>query len=158
MINKVLLIGNLGGDPELKTFDSGKEVARFSLATSESYKGKDGEWQEKTEWHTVVAWNELADRAMSTLAKGTTIWLEGKISYRTYEDQHGNKKYFTEIVATYFRFIRKAGEHSNEAQAQPQQRQPAAQQRQPAAQPHYEGTIPGPIGGGKAADDDDLPF
>lgn len=107
MINKVILIGNLGKDPETKTLDNGTELARFSLATSENYKDKNGEWQQKTEWHNITAWGNLAGRAFK-LAKGDMIYLEGKLQTRSWQDKDGNKRYSTEINCSYFRKLNKA--------------------------------------------------
>ena len=107
MINKVTLIGNLGGDPELKTLEGGATVARFSLATNENYKDKNGDWQKQTEWHNVVVWRDLADRAANQLKKGMMVYVEGKISYRKYQDKDGADKYITDIVANSFRMLEK---------------------------------------------------
>ena len=97
--NRVQLIGNLGQDPESKTLDSGKKVAKFTLATSESYKNADGKKVEETTWHNIVAWNGLADIASKYLKKGQQVAIDGRIVYRTYEDKNKVTKYFTEIVA-----------------------------------------------------------
>ena len=98
-LNKVTLIGNLGKEPELKTFEDGLTLAKFSLATSESYKDKEGKIQSLTEWHNIIAWRNLADLAAKYLHKGSRIYLEGKIKNRTYEDKDGNKRNVTEIIA-----------------------------------------------------------
>jgi single-strand DNA-binding protein len=95
-INRVILIGNLGKDPEVMTFDNGVKKASFSLATTESYKNKEGAKVDQTEWHNVVLWRGLAEVAEKYLKKGSQIYLEGKIKYRSYE-QDGVKKYITEI-------------------------------------------------------------
>ena len=84
MLNRVMLIGNLGADPEIKHLESGTSVANFSLATSESYKDKSGEWQDKTEWHNIVAWGKAADRT-EKLKKGQRIYLEGKLTTESWE-------------------------------------------------------------------------
>lgn len=98
-VNKVILIGNLGKDPEIRYVNDNNPVANFSVATSESYKDKDGEWQEITEWHNVVAWRALAERAEKYLKKGKQVYVEGKIRTRSWDDKDGNKRYTTEIVA-----------------------------------------------------------
>ncbi len=98
MRNKVLLIGNLGQDPEIKTLESGKKVARFTLATNESFKNSEGQKVEETTWHNIVAWNGLADTASRFLKKGREVAVEGKLVYRSYEDKKGVTKYITEIV------------------------------------------------------------
>ena len=96
--NKVQLIGNLGNDPEIITLDSGKKLAKFSLATNEHYKDKDGQKQTKTDWHNIVAWNKTAELIEQYLSKGKEIAIEGKLSTRSYEDKDGQKRYTTEIV------------------------------------------------------------
>lgn len=106
MINKVTLIGNLGADPEVRTLENGTPVGRFSLATNESYKDKDGNWQTLTEWHNVVVWRDLAERSKN-LKKGSTVYVEGKISYRKYTDKDGVEKSLTDIVAASFRMLDK---------------------------------------------------
>lgn len=98
-LNRVTLIGNLGKDPEIKVIPSGSKVANFSVATSDSYKDKAGEWQENTEWHNVNCWDYLAEKA-SKLSKGTKVYVEGKIKTRSYQDKDGVTKYTTEILAS----------------------------------------------------------
>ena len=122
MIQKVLLIGNLGKDAEIKTFDNGNNVANFSLATSESYKDKAGEWQQKTEWHNIAVWGNQADRA-AKLTKGTTLYVEGKLSTRKWQDKDGNDRRTTEIVASYFRVINRSENtnSSNTAKNEPEE-------------------------------------
>jgi single-strand DNA-binding protein len=105
MVNRVTLIGNLGRDPEIRTLENGVMVANFSIATDESYKGNDGTWVERTEWHDVVAWRALAERAQRTLKKGMMVFVEGKLQTRKYQDQNGNDRYKTEVVANYFRIL-----------------------------------------------------
>jgi single-strand DNA-binding protein len=120
MVNRVILVGNLGKDPEIRTLENGAKVAKFSIATNENYRDKSGEWQQQTEWHDIVAWRALADRAESSLTKGTAIYLEGKLSTRTWQDQNGNNRRTTEVVASYFRIINRntsSGGGSNEGGA-----------------------------------------
>ncbi len=105
MINKVILIGNLGKDPEVKHLEGGSSVGRFSIATNESYKDKSGEWQTITEWHNVVVWRNLAERAERQLKKGNMVYVEGKLSTRKWQDQNGIDKYTTEVVANTFRLL-----------------------------------------------------
>lgn len=107
MINKVTLIGNLGKAPEVRRLDSGAVVAKFSLATNENYKDKNGEWQTITEWHQVVVWRSLAEKAEKQLEKGSMVYLDGKLTHRRWEDSNGNPRKTTEVVATYFRVINK---------------------------------------------------
>ena len=98
-VNKVILIGNLGKDPEVKYLDSGVAVANFSLATTESYKNKEGERVNQTEWHNIVLWRGLAEVAEKWLKKGSSVYIEGKIKTRKWEDKDGNTRYNTEILA-----------------------------------------------------------
>ena len=99
--NHVLLIGNLGSDVELKKFDSGKHVARVSLATSESYK-KNNEWVQETQWHRLVAWGNLAERLEKVAKKGTELAIQGKLKYGSYEDKNGQTREYAEIVINEF--------------------------------------------------------
>ena len=96
--NKVQLIGNLGNNPEIITLESGKKLAKFSIATNESYKNAQGEKVQNTEWHNVVAWNATAEIVEKYLEKGKEIAIEGKLTSRSYDDKEGNKRYVTEIV------------------------------------------------------------
>ena len=96
--NSVQLIGNLGMDPEVKTLESGKTMARLSLATSERYKDQKGEKVENTTWHTLVAWGKTAEIAEKFLKKGSEVAIEGKLSNRSYETKEGEKKYISEVV------------------------------------------------------------
>lgn len=98
-VNKVILLGRLGGDPEVTTLKSGQVVAKFSLATSKSYKDKQGKKVENTQWHNIVMWQPLAQVAEKYLSKGSLVYLEGELTSRSYDDQQGNKRWFTEIVA-----------------------------------------------------------
>ena len=93
-INKVILVGHLGRDPEVMTFDNGTKKASFSMATTESYRDKEGNWQDQTEWHNIVLWRYLAEKK---IIKGDQIYLEGRLRSRSYEDANGVKKYITEI-------------------------------------------------------------
>ncbi len=95
--NKVSLIGRLGAQPEVLTFDSGKTLARFSLATNESYKSKDGEWQEITQWHNLTAWGRTAERVAEVLNKGSEVLVEGRIVNNSYETKEGEKRFGTNI-------------------------------------------------------------
>ena len=97
-VNKVILIGNLGRDPEVQNFENGVKKATFTLATTEAYKGKDGEKTTHTEWHNIVMWRGLADVAERFLKKGSTIYVEGRIRKREYEDKEGQKKSIYEIL------------------------------------------------------------
>jgi single-strand DNA-binding protein len=98
-VNKVILIGNLGRDPEVRTIESGVKVANFSLATTESYKTKEGNKVDQTEWHRIVLWRGLAEVAEKYLRKGNSVYIEGKIASRKYTDKDGVERTITEIVA-----------------------------------------------------------
>ena len=99
-VNKVILIGNLGKDPEVKYTPNGTALAKFSLATNERYKDKEGNWQDRTEWHNIVAWQRTAEIAGEYLKKGRSVYIEGRIQTRSWDDKEtGQKKYMTEIVA-----------------------------------------------------------
>jgi single-strand DNA-binding protein len=99
-LNKVLLIGNLGKDPEMRYTPAGVPVASFSMATSESWRDQDGNTQERTEWHNIVAWRKLAEICAEYLKKGKKVYIEGRIQTRSYDDKNtGQKRYITEIIA-----------------------------------------------------------
>ena len=99
-VNKVILIGNLGKDPEVKYTPQGTPVAKITLATNERFKGKDGNWQDRTEWHNVVLWQRLAEIAGEYLKKGGKVYIEGRLQTRSWDDKtSGQKKYMTEVVA-----------------------------------------------------------
>ncbi len=98
-VNKVILVGNLGKDPEIRHLEGNIAIAKFSLATTESYKNKDGVRVDQTEWHNVVLWRGLAESAEKILRKGSLVYIEGRIKTRSWDDQQGNKRYITEIVA-----------------------------------------------------------
>ncbi len=109
-INKVILIGNLGSDPEVKYTPSGVPVANFSLATSETWNDKSGERQERTEWHRLVLWRKLAEIAGQYLKKGSKIYVDGKLQTRSWDDQNGQKRYATEIVVNDMQMLDGRGE------------------------------------------------
>lgn len=99
MRNKVQLIGHVGQEPEIKTFDGGKKVANITIATNDHYTNDKGEKVEQTEWHRVTAWGKLADIIEKYVDKGKEVAIEGKLSHRSYDDKDGNKRYITEVVA-----------------------------------------------------------
>lgn len=136
-VNKAILIGNLGKDPEIRRLESGATVASFSLATSESYKNREGERVTKTEWHNIVLWRGLAEIAEKYLKKGNSVYIEGKIQTRSYGDE-GNKKYITEIVADQMTML---GSKRDNEESQSQ-----------APKPQNTGAVE------QTNDDDDLPF
>jgi len=115
-VNKAILVGNVGKDPEVRHLEGGTSVARFSLATSESYKNKNGELVTNTEWHNIVAWRQLAEFAEKFIHKGRQLYVEGKITNRQWDDKDGNKRYTTEIVADNIRLLGKREESSSEGE------------------------------------------
>lgn len=147
-VNKVILVGNVGRDPEVKYLEQDVPVARFTLATSESYRAKNGERIESTEWHNIVLWRGLAKVAEQYVKKGSKLYLEGKITHRQYE-QEGVTKYFTEIVANNMVML----DSKSQANASPQETKPSANNMQnepsaPKSAPDFE----------ENEGDDDLPF
>ena len=104
-INKVILIGNLGADPELKYTAGGTAVCKFRIATSETFKDRDGNQQERTEWHRITAWGKLAEICGQYLSKGRQVYVEGSLRTNMWEDQQGNKRYSTEIVVRDVQFL-----------------------------------------------------
>lgn len=104
-VNKVILIGNLGADPELRYTSGGQAVADLRLATTSSWTGKDGKRQEATEWHRVVVWGKQAEHCKEYLSKGRQCYIEGRLQTRQWEDRDGNKRYTTEVVATVVQFL-----------------------------------------------------
>jgi len=136
MINKVTLIGNLGQDPEVRTLENGTQVGRFSLATSDAYKDKNGDWQNQTDWHNIVVWRDLAERALTQLKKGSMVYVEGKISNRKYTDKDGVEKTVCDIVASTFRLLEKREKSDGPADRnfpaeQPSQQSGAQKSQQP---------------------------
>jgi len=109
-LNKVLLIGNLGKDPEVRFTGGGQAVAKFPIATSEVWTDKDGQRQERTEWHNVVVWGKQGEHCGQYLSKGRQVFVEGSIRTRQYDDKDGTKKYFTEVVAQRVQFLGGRGE------------------------------------------------
>lgn len=105
MVNKVILVGNVGRDPEIRHLDNNLIMARFSLATSESYKNKNGEKITNTEWHNIVVWRTLAEIAEKYVRKGSQLYVEGKLRTRSWDDKDGNKRYSTEIDCDNFQLL-----------------------------------------------------
>jgi single-strand DNA-binding protein len=117
-VNKVILIGNLGKDPEVKYTPQGTPVAKFSLATNERYKDKDGNWQDRTEWHNIVVWQRLAEIAGEYLKKGGKVYIEGRLQTHSWDDkQSGQKKYMTEVVANDLVLLGGRGEGAGAAES-----------------------------------------
>ena len=153
-INKVILIGNLGQDPELRYTGSGTAVCNIRLATNESYKDQDGQLVEKTEWHSIVAWSRLAEICGEYLKKGSRVYFEGSLQTRSWEDRDGNTRYTTEVKAREMMMLDGRSEGGFDGGSRNQsQSQPRQQQRQPQrqAQPQFQDD-------NTFAPDDDLPF
>jgi single-strand DNA-binding protein len=110
MINKVILIGNLGADPEIRYTQSGTPVATFNMATTRRWKDRDGQQQEETEWHRIVAWSKLAEICGEYLNKGSRVYIEGRLQTRKWQDQNGNDRWTTEIVAQEMKMLSPRGE------------------------------------------------
>ena len=150
-VNKVILIGNLGQDPELRYTSSGTAVCNMRLATNESYKNRDGEMVEKVEWHSVVAWARLAEICGQYLQKGSQVYFEGSLQTRSWEDQDGNKRYSTEVKVREMTMLGGRDQAPGGGGPAPQRQQ---QQRS--------GQGAGNNGGGSSQEtfepDDDLPF
>ncbi|HKS95645.1 MAG TPA: single-stranded DNA-binding protein [Terriglobia bacterium] len=140
-INKVILIGRLGKDPEVKYTPSGAPVAKFTLATDEVFKDRSGEQQKRTEWHNIVAWNRLAEICGEYLTKGKQIYIEGSIRSRQWEDQSGNKRTSYDIVAREMKMLGSKGDSGRAASsaattstAEPREAEPAAPPEPPRAE------------------------
>jgi single-strand DNA-binding protein len=104
-VNKAILIGNLGRDPEMRYTPNGTAVTRFSIATTERFRDKSGELQERTTWHNIVAWGRQAEVAKEYLSKGSPVFVEGRIENRSYEDNDGNTRYISEIISQRLQFL-----------------------------------------------------
>ena len=140
-LNKVMLIGNLGKDPEVRYTGAGTAVASFSLATSEKFKNKNGEWEEKTEWHNITLWARLAEIAGEYLTKGKTVYIEGRLQTRKWQDRDGRDRYTTEIVGDKMQMLSGKGEGGG---------RPAGGRAEGQEAPAYEEPVFNP--------DDDIPF
>lgn len=162
-VNKVILIGNVGKDPDIRYLDSGVAIARFPLATSETYKNREGEKITTTEWHNIVLWRALAEVAEKFVKKGSQLFIEGRIRTRSYDDKDGNKKYVTEIVADTMQMLGKKQEsdqheansvsnHENDIE----ERGYSNSVNKPQNGPQKSGSFDKGIVAGK--DEDDLPF
>lgn len=141
-VNKVILIGNLGRDPELKYTPSGVAICELSLATTRNWKDQDGNWHDKTEWHRVKIWQKQAERAAELLKKGKQVYIEGRIEYREWE-QDGQKRYFTDIVADRFQMLGRKEEGEGV---------------EPSAPESTDASAEGQADDDLKEDDDDLPF
>lgn len=150
-VNKVILLGNLGKDPEIKYTPSGTPVAKFSLATNERFKDKSGEWQERTEWHNIVAWQRLAEIVGEYVKKGSKLYIEGRLQTSSWEDkQSGEKKYRTEIIANDLVLLSGRGESDSEGRSS---RGAAANSSFDQRPPHHDD-----VAQGAEITDEDIPF
>lgn len=154
-INKVMLIGNLGKDPEIRYMPSGDAIANLTLATTENWKDKAGEKQEKTEWHRVSMFGRLAEIAGEYLKKGSSVYIEGKLQTRKWQDKEGNDRYTTEIVANEMKMLGGRASGGDTGMDKPASNNVGAKPTRPQAN-----STPGPSSGGSGFDDmeDDIPF
>ncbi len=153
-LNKVMLIGNLGKDPEVRAIPSGVKVANFSIATSENYTDRNGQKVEKTEWHNIVMWRGLAEVAEKYLRKGSQVFVEGRLQTRSWDDQNGQRKYMTEVVVDNMVMLgRPRGESGGEGGSESYSRRPPQADAPSAYRPEnaLAGSNPPPP-------EDDLPF
>ncbi len=148
-----MLIGNVGGDPNVRYLEGNAKVASFTLATTERYKDRNGEQRENTEWHNIVAWRNTADIVENYVKKGTQLYIEGKIRTRNYTDQSGVKKYVTEIVADSIQLLGRRSDDAASAPVHSAPSQTAAPAPAAAPKPVYEAPTPSVDEG-----QDDLPF
>jgi len=146
-LNKVMIIGNLGRDPEMRYTPSGQAVTQFTVAVNRNYKGQDGNWQEETEWFRIVAWGPLAERTAEYLRKGRKVYVEGRLQTRQWEDQQGQKRYTTELVANTVTPLDPRPREGEEA--------PPPSGDRPASASPLRGSPPGTD---ETGDLDDLPF
>lgn len=150
-VNKVIVLGFLGIDPEVRTLESGVKLARLRIATSETYTAKDGQRIEQTEWHNVVLWRGLAEIGEKYLTKGKQVYIEGKLKTRSWKDQEGNDRYTTEIVADNMQLLGRSGGGERSQEGHDSGGQSA--QQQPQTQPQST-----PSAADSGNDEDDLPF
>jgi single-strand DNA-binding protein len=141
-VNKVILVGNVGKEPETRYLDENTAITKFPMATSETYKNRNGERVSTTEWHNIVLWRGLAQVAEKYVKKGTQIYIEGRIKTRSYDDADGNKKYITEIVGDQMTLLGRKPEDGAGGQAQGGAQAPAAGQAQGGAQAPAAGQAP----------------
>ena len=149
-VNKVILIGNLGRDPELRFVQSGQAVANFTLATNDRWTDRDGKPQERTEWHRIVVWGKQAENCANYLAKGRSVYVEGRLQTREWEDKEGQKRQTTEVVAQLVQFLGSRDGGGREA--------PARGTGGGSAPPESEGDPGAGAGPGAARGSDDIPF
>ena len=159
-LNKVMLIGNAGKDAELRYLANGTPQAKFSLAVNRNFKGADGEWKEETEWFNIVVWAALAERISQNVTKGKQIYIEGRLSTRSWDDDQGVKHYMTEVIALDLKILERrepgqGGGGGGDEWGDGAQRQPGRPQQRPGG---YNGPRGGAAAGGGDVDVDDLPF
>jgi len=158
-VNKVILLGNLGKDPELRYTPSGQAVARFSLATSDRWRDKNsGEWQDRTEWHTIVCWAKLAETVGQYLTKGSSVYIEGRLQTRSWDDKEGKKHYSTEVIANELVMVGGRNAGAGASAGAPAQRPAAAQTTATPAFDEYGQESGFGHSGGTEITDDDIPF
>lgn len=168
MINKVILIGNVGQDPEIRytgDVNNGTKVATLRVATTERYRDRNGNLQEHTEWHSIVVWRNTADVVEKYVKKGTQVYIEGRLRTRSWDDQNGNKRYVTEIVADTLQLLGRRPEGQGQQQGgyqtpgqQQTYQQPAYQQQPFQQQPYQQPAQPQARPMVEEQPDDDLPF
>ena len=149
-VNKVILVGNLGNDPEVRYMPNGEAVANLSIATSESWKDKQGQLQERTEWHKLTAYRKLAEIIGEYVKKGSRLYVEGKLQTRKWQDQQGNDRYTTEVIISEMQMLggnenKGAGSAQQQSQPAPKQPKPQQQAQKPPGEPDFDF-------------DDDIPF
>jgi single-strand DNA-binding protein len=143
-VNKVIIVGNLGNDPEMRHIPSGAAVCEFRVATNEVWTDKDGQRQERTEWHRIVVWGKRAETCSKYLSRGRQVYVEGRLRTRSWEDKDGNKRYTTEIVANDIQFLGGGGGGGDKR---------SGEGPPPSGQDDYDFG-----GGGSQSPDDDIPF
>jgi single-strand DNA-binding protein len=168
-VNKVILIGNLGADPETRYMPSGEAVTNLNLATSEVWKDQQGQSQERTEWHRVTMYRKLAEIAGQYLKKGAKVYIEGSLRTRKWQDKNGQDRYTTEIIANEMQMLDRAGEASSAPRAESNRYTPPTERSAPRGEPDRDRYGPSPAagpapqhepgyGGGTDDFDDDIPF
>ena len=155
-VNKVILVGNLGADPDMRYTPSGQGVCELRVATSESWNDKNGQRQERTEWHRIVVWGKRAEVCSKYLSKGRQVYVEGRIQTRTYDDKDGNKRYITEIIAADVQFLGGGGREGG-APAGRSGGGGSGDGPPPPSDADFGGGYGGGSGGG-GGPDDDIPF
>ncbi len=155
-VNKVILVGNLGADPDMRYTPSGQGVCELRVATSESWNDKNGQRQERVEWHRIVVWGKRAEVCSKYLAKGRQVYVEGRIQTRTYDDKDGNKRYITEVIANDVQFLGGGGKGEGGGSGGSRARDDGPP---PPSDVDFGGTGGGfGGGGGGGGPDDDIPF